>query len=79
MPCSRPRSTISTSSSGLDGASVEHIPWHPTGAPRLRVQHGEGFLAIVRVVIDMGDLQALELVHAADSLASEHVVAGLYS
>ena len=24
------RSTISTSSSDLDGASVEHIAWHPT-------------------------------------------------
>ena len=37
----------------------------------LCVEDGEGFLAIVRVVIDMDNFQALELVHAPDALADE--------
>jgi hypothetical protein len=38
---------------------------------RLLVEDGESFLAIVRIVIDMADFPALELLHAAGPLANE--------
>jgi hypothetical protein len=37
----------------------------------LLVEEGEGFLAILRVPVDMGDFPALELLHAASPLADE--------
>ena len=38
---------------------------------RLGVEDGEGFPSIVIVDVDVGDFQALELVHAARALANE--------
>ena len=43
----------------------------------LGVEDGEGFPALVVIPVDMGDFQALELVHAADPLADEANLGGV--